>query len=147
VGAIAIGETLEAATVVFLFAVGEALEGYTADRARDSLRGLMELAPGMAVRLVLKVPSSEFRVPSENEKEGLRTKDLGLREEAASYQLPVSRAEVPSSEFRVPSEKIEENPGYQIPIGNVGRMPVFTEEVVPVEALRVGDVILVKPGE
>lgn len=51
VGAILIGETLEAATVVFLFAVGEALEGYTADRARDSLRGLLELAPATATRL------------------------------------------------------------------------------------------------
>jgi Cd2+/Zn2+-exporting ATPase len=52
IGAILIGDTLEAATVVFLFAVGEALEGFTADRARDSLRGLMELAPATAIRVV-----------------------------------------------------------------------------------------------
>jgi Zn2+/Cd2+-exporting ATPase len=51
VGAILIGETLEAATVVFLFAIGEALEGYTADRARDSLRQLMQLVPAVATRL------------------------------------------------------------------------------------------------
>ncbi len=51
IGAILIGETLEAATVIFLFAVGEALEGYTADRARNSLRGLLELAPATATRL------------------------------------------------------------------------------------------------
>lgn len=48
VGALFIGETLEAATVMFFFAVGEALEGYTADRARDSLRGLLSLAPPTA---------------------------------------------------------------------------------------------------
>ncbi|MCB9454153.1 MAG: heavy metal translocating P-type ATPase [Anaerolineaceae bacterium] len=51
VGAVVIGEHLEAATVIFLFAVGEALEGYTADRARDSLRQLVALAPATAIRL------------------------------------------------------------------------------------------------
>jgi Zn2+/Cd2+-exporting ATPase len=51
VGAIVIGEYLEAATVIFLFAIGEALEGYTADRARDSLRSLVALKPRQAVRL------------------------------------------------------------------------------------------------
>lgn len=45
VGALAIGETGEAATVIVLFAVGEALEGFSADRARDALRGLLALRP------------------------------------------------------------------------------------------------------
>jgi Cd2+/Zn2+-exporting ATPase len=52
IGALLIDETLEAATVIFLFAIGEALEGYTADRARDSLRSLMQLVPPRAMRLV-----------------------------------------------------------------------------------------------
>ncbi len=51
VGALAIGETLEAATVVFLFAVGEALEGFTTDRARQSIRSLMTLVPATAIKL------------------------------------------------------------------------------------------------
>ncbi len=51
-GALFLGEFLEAATVIFLFAIGEALEGYTADRARDSLRGLMALKPPTANRIV-----------------------------------------------------------------------------------------------
>lgn len=47
-GALLIGETGEAATVVVLFAIGEALEGYSADRARDSLRSLLALRPNEA---------------------------------------------------------------------------------------------------
>ena len=48
VGALLIGETGEAATVIILFAVGEALEGFTAERARDSLRSLLTLRPARA---------------------------------------------------------------------------------------------------
>jgi len=51
IGAIIIGEYLEGATVIFLFAIGEALEGYTADRARQSIKGLMALKPPTALRL------------------------------------------------------------------------------------------------
>lgn len=51
VGAVIIGETGEAATVILLFAIGEALEGYTAERSRRSLRGLLALAPDTATVL------------------------------------------------------------------------------------------------
>jgi Cd2+/Zn2+-exporting ATPase len=47
-GAVLIGELGEAATVILLFAIGEALEGYTAERARHSLRTLLALKPDEA---------------------------------------------------------------------------------------------------
>jgi Cd2+/Zn2+-exporting ATPase len=48
VGALLIGETGEASTVIMLFAIGEALEGYTAERARHSLQSLLSLKPELA---------------------------------------------------------------------------------------------------
>jgi Zn2+/Cd2+-exporting ATPase len=51
VGAVIIGERSEAASLIFLFAVAEALEGYTTDRARRVLGELHQLAPAQALRL------------------------------------------------------------------------------------------------
>lgn len=51
IGALLIGEYLEAATVIFLFVIGEALEGYVTNRARDSLRALLALKPTRATVL------------------------------------------------------------------------------------------------
>lgn len=51
VGALAIGEGAEGAVAMVLFSVGNALEGYTMERARDAIRSLMELAPDEATRL------------------------------------------------------------------------------------------------
>lgn len=48
VGAVAIGAWLEAALVVVLFSIGEALEGYAVNRARSSLASLVELVPSTA---------------------------------------------------------------------------------------------------
>ena len=48
-GAVVIGAYTEAGLVMVLFALGEALEGYTAARARDAVSGLSSLAPGEAL--------------------------------------------------------------------------------------------------
>lgn len=48
IGALFIGAAEEAALVVFLFAVGEVLEGVAADRARASIRALADLVPKTA---------------------------------------------------------------------------------------------------
>ena len=50
-GALFIGAAEEAALVVFLFAVGEVLEGVAAGRARASIRALADLVPTTALRV------------------------------------------------------------------------------------------------
>jgi Zn2+/Cd2+-exporting ATPase len=51
IGAVIIGAYTEAGLVMVLFALGEALEGYTGARARASIRGLMAVAPNEATVL------------------------------------------------------------------------------------------------
>ncbi|MDT8305654.1 MAG: cation-translocating P-type ATPase, partial [Anaerolineae bacterium] len=51
IGAVFIGAVTEAGLVMVLFAIGEALEGYTADRARNSIRELMTVLPQEATVL------------------------------------------------------------------------------------------------
>ncbi|HEV7276560.1 MAG TPA: heavy metal translocating P-type ATPase [Devosiaceae bacterium] len=66
VGALIIGATEEAATVVLLFLVGELLEGVATGRARASIRSLTELVPKTA-RLeeagqVREIPADTLRI-------------------------------------------------------------------------------------
>jgi Cd2+/Zn2+-exporting ATPase len=61
-GALLIGEWKEAAVVAFLFAVSEMLESYSMEKARQSIRSLMELSPREAT--VIR-NGQEVRVPVE----------------------------------------------------------------------------------
>jgi Cd2+/Zn2+-exporting ATPase len=51
IGAVLIGAYTEAGMVMVLFALGEALEGFTAARSRNAIRSLMALMPERATRL------------------------------------------------------------------------------------------------
>lgn len=66
VGAMIIGEYEEGASVAFLFAVSEMLESWTMDKARRSIRELMDIAPKMATirrnGLDTDLPVEEIRV-------------------------------------------------------------------------------------
>jgi Cd2+/Zn2+-exporting ATPase len=63
VGALALGERLEAATVVFLFAVAQWLEVRTLERARQAIRALLDLSPRVAL---VRRNGADERVPVEH---------------------------------------------------------------------------------
>ncbi|MFZ5479486.1 MAG: heavy metal translocating P-type ATPase [Myxococcota bacterium] len=64
--AAALGEVGEAGTLVFLYSISEALEGYTEEKTRSAIRALMDLAPKVArVRrdgAEVEVPAEDLRV-------------------------------------------------------------------------------------
>ena len=66
IGAIFVGEWAEGAIAMFLFSLGNTLEGYTMDRARNAIRSLMDLSPRRATVLrgsqEQQVPVEELRV-------------------------------------------------------------------------------------
>ncbi len=118
-GALLIGEYAEGAAVVFLFALGNALEGYTMDRARRSIRGLLSLAPATAV--VLR--------PTTDDDPNLKSKIQNLKWEEVI--VPIEQVEV--------GETIVIRPGDRVPLdalvlageSTVDQAPI-TGESVPV---------------
>ncbi|OEE31860.1 zinc/cadmium/mercury/lead-transporting ATPase [Vibrio genomosp. F10 str. ZF-129] len=52
IGALYLGETVEAAMVLLLFLVGERLEAFAASRARSGVQALMALVPETAVKII-----------------------------------------------------------------------------------------------
>lgn len=117
VGAYIIGEYGEAATVIVLFSLGEALEGFTMERARDSIRSLMLLAPPEATVIQSCMDCEEHL-----------GRPLGSLADGAQFG---QYAEDPKGLYT----------GGPCPWCDTH------EQIVPVESLKVGDLILVKPGE
>jgi Cd2+/Zn2+-exporting ATPase len=62
IGAMALGEWFEGASVVFLFALAQWLEARTLERARQAIRALVELSPRDAI---VKRNGVEYRAPVE----------------------------------------------------------------------------------
>ncbi len=61
-GAFAIKEFSEAATVVFLFSVSELLEAFSVGRARRAIREVLDLTPKMAVKVISGDKTVEIRI-------------------------------------------------------------------------------------
>ncbi len=63
IGAVIIGEWREAAVVVLLFAISEALESYSMNKARQSISSLVDIAPPSAT---IKRNGETFELPTED---------------------------------------------------------------------------------
>ncbi len=67
-GAAAIGQVMDGALLIVIFATSGALEALATARTADSVRGLLDLAPAKATRF--DTDGSEVIVPSKNSRSG-----------------------------------------------------------------------------
>ncbi|WP_422397129.1 heavy metal translocating P-type ATPase [Sporomusa ovata] len=111
VGAVAIGEWSEGATVVFLFSLGNALQAYTLDKTRESIRSLMDLAPREAL----------------------------VRRDGQELRLSVAEIVVGDIILVKPGERIAMDGNVVNGISTVNQAPI-TGESMPVEK-QVGDLV------
>jgi len=130
-GAAAIGAWEEGALVVFLFSLGETLESYTMDRARNAIRSLMALAPAEATVLRACVDCEEHV--------GHSLPDGTVYESGPCPWCDVREQRLPVAELAV-SDVILVRPGERIPMDGrviqgtsaVNQAPI-TGESLPVE--------------
>lgn len=116
VGAVAIGEITEAATLVVLFALAEALEGYTTDRTRRSLDNLRTLLPEEATRLT---PEGEERVAVEQVRVGDRLRIRPDERIPVDGRVLVGSSEVNQAPLTGESQPVEKHPGDEVFAGSI----------------------------
>jgi Cd2+/Zn2+-exporting ATPase len=117
-GAVAIGEYVEAASLAFLFSLAELLERYAVERARGSLRELMKLAPTTAR---VRRDGREVEVPVEEVAVGeivlVRPGDrVPLDGEVVSGQSAVDQAPITGE-----SVPVEKGPGDPVFAGTINQ--------------------------
>lgn len=98
------GEAAEGATLVFLYSISEAAEGYTEEKTRSAIRALMDLAPKMAL----------------------------VRRDGREFEIPVEKLAVGDVFIVKPGQAIATDGDVLVGESNVNQAPV-TGESVPVE--------------
>jgi Cd2+/Zn2+-exporting ATPase len=131
VGAIFVGEWAEGAVAMFLFSLGNTLEGYTMDRARNAIRSLMDLSPR---RATLLHGNQEEEVAVEDLHVGDRIvvrpgeripmDGVVLSGESAVNQAPITGESVP----------VDKSPGYEVFAGTVNGQGALTVRVTRLAA-------------
>ena len=131
VGAIFVGEWAEGAVAMFLFSLGNTLEGYTMDRARNAIRSLMDLSPRRATVLhgnqEEQVRVEELRVGDRilvRPGERIPMDGLVLTGESAVNQAPITGESVP----------VDKAPGQEVYAGTVNGQGALTVRVTRLAA-------------
>ncbi len=132
-GAVAIGAYTEAGLVIVLFAIGEALEGYTAAQARDSIRSLMQLAPAAATVLAPCLDCREHL--GQDGYSGGPCPFCGLEEK----RVPVSSLQVTDRIIVKPGERIPMDGRVLAGQSGVNQAPI-TGESLPVDKIAGAEV-------
>jgi Cd2+/Zn2+-exporting ATPase len=131
VGAVVIGAYTEAGLVMVLFAISEALEGYTMERTRASIRGLMSSVPAEATVLRPCIDCAGHM--GKDGYSGGPCPFCGIEEQ----RIPVVELAVGDTVLVLPGEQIPTDGRVTAGISAVNQAPI-TGESVPVEKL-VGD--------
>jgi Cd2+/Zn2+-exporting ATPase len=126
IGAAAIGEWLEGATVVFLFSLGNTLQAYTMEKTRNSIRALMGLAPKEAL---VRRNGKEMRLPlSEIEAGDVIIVKPGERI-AMDGKVTAGTSGVNQAPITGESIPIEKKPGYEVFAGTINELGSLDIEV------------------
>ncbi len=118
IAASAMGEVFEGATLVFLYSMSEAAEGYTAEKTRSAIRALMKLAPATAT---VRRDGKEIEIAAEELVPGdvflvrpggsVATDGTILSGQSAIDESPVTGESVP----------VEKQPGDNVVAGTINR--------------------------
>lgn len=131
VGAIFVGEWTEGAVAMFLFSLGNTLEGYTMGRARNAIRGLMDLSPRRATVIhgdhEEEVPVEDLLVGDRilvRPGERISMDGMVLSGESAVNQAPITGESVP----------VDKAPGQEVYAGTVNGQGALTVRVTRLAA-------------
>lgn len=125
-GALGIGETAEAAVVVFLFAVGELLEGIAVGRARSGIKALTRLAPRTA-RVLKK--GQVFELPVEALKVGALIRVQAGDRVPADGTITAGRSHLDDSPVTGESVPVGKTVGDPVYAGSINTDGVLTVRV------------------
>jgi Cd2+/Zn2+-exporting ATPase len=115
-GALALGERLEAATVVFLFALAQWLEVRTLEGARQAIRALLDLSPRFAC---VRRAGVEQRVPVEEVVPGDRVLIRPGEKVAVDGVVAAGRSEVNEAPLTGESLPVEKAGGDEVYAGTI----------------------------